>query len=102
MTIAKTRVIGWPSVGVVKTTKLDLSNTKEAGFDVNVTNINHFVDLAENTFSVPRDQVIKILFAAYLLVNPYQEKFTAMIETNDTVSMKKILHPVFNAKVVKK
>ena len=42
-------------------------------------------------FSVPRNPIIKILFAAYLFVYPYKDSFDAIIDNEDIQAMKKVI-----------
>ena len=55
-------------------------------------------DLA--TLSVPRPQVVKVLFAAYLFTHPQRTTFEGWVENEDTRSMMRMLRKVFNQKIV--
>lgn len=86
----------------VATKKVDLSinDSRLSGIEVHEYNKKDFESLADNYLSVPRDPIIKILFAAYLFVHPFKDSYSEIIEKSDTNQMKHILKPVFNPKNV--
>lgn len=75
-----------------------MTDSKSSNLDLHEYNKKEFEALADNYLSVPRDPIIKILFAAYLFVYPYKESFDEIIEKGDTNHMKTILKGVFNPK----
>jgi len=75
-----------------------MTDSKSSNLDLHEYNKKEFEALADNYLSVPRDPIIKILFAAYLFVHPYKETFDEIIEKSDTNHMKNILKGVFNPK----
>jgi len=92
----------WPSAAV-KTSKLDLSTSKETKYNaLGIYNRKEFENLADNTYAVPRNPIIKILFCCYLFVYPYKDSFSELIQNEDVNGMKKLLQPVFNSKIVSK
>ena len=74
----------------VATKKVDLSinESRITGIEVHEYNKKDFESLADNYLSVPRDPIIKILFAAYLFVHPFKDSYTDLIEKQDTNQMK--------------
>jgi len=75
-----------------------MTDSKSSSLDIHEYNKKEFEALADNYLSVPRDPIIKILFAAYLYVYPFKPYFDEIIEKVDTNHMKTILKGVFNPK----
>lgn len=99
-TVAKTRgILGSRPSAVVRTTQLDLSS-RHNPLEVDASNIKDFQILADNVVAVPRNPVIKILFAAYLFVSPFKDSYNAIIDNDDIIGMKKIIKTVFNSKTI--